>query len=218
MDVVVERCAGLDVHKDTVVACVRSPGAVRRREETIVTFGTTTVQLLALRDWLVAMGVTLVGMESTGVYWKPVYFVLEDAVECWLLNAQHLRTCRAARPTWPTRRGSASWSSTDWSAPASCRPARSVSCATCAAIAARRSKNAPGNSSGWTRCCKTPGSSCPRWRLGSWACRGGRCSTRSSPAPAIPTSWPSWPKARCARRSPSCVTPCRAASVPITGC
>jgi transposase len=91
MDLVVERCAGLDVHKDTVVACVRVPGAGRRREESIVTFGTTTVQLLALRDWLVAMGVTLVGMESTGVYWKPVYFVLEDAVECWLLNAQHLR-------------------------------------------------------------------------------------------------------------------------------
>jgi transposase len=72
VDLIVERCGGLDVHKDTVVACVRTPGAGRRREQTIVTFGTTTVQLLALRDWLVAMGVTLVGMESTGVYWKPV--------------------------------------------------------------------------------------------------------------------------------------------------
>src|SRR5437764_13391183 len=91
MDIVVERCAGLDVHKDSVVACVRSPGGGRPREETIVTFGTTTVQLLALRDWLVAMGVSLVGMESTGVYWKPVYYMLEDAIECWLLNAQHLR-------------------------------------------------------------------------------------------------------------------------------
>ena len=91
MDLVVERCAGLDVHKDTVVACVRVPGAGRRREQTIVTFGTTTTQLLALRDWLVANGVTLVGMESTGVYWKPVYFVLEEVVECWVLNAQHLR-------------------------------------------------------------------------------------------------------------------------------
>jgi transposase len=91
MDLVVERCAGLDVHKDTVVACLRVPGAGRRREQTIVTFGTTTTQLLALRDWLVANGVTLVGMESTGVYWKPVYFVLEEVVECWVLNAQHLR-------------------------------------------------------------------------------------------------------------------------------
>jgi len=55
------------------------------------TFGTTTGQLLALRDWLVAEGVTLVGMESTGVFWKPVYYTLGDVAECWLLNAQHLK-------------------------------------------------------------------------------------------------------------------------------
>jgi transposase len=50
-----------------------------------------TRDLLALRDWLGAMGVTLVGMESTGVYWRPVFYLLEDAMECWLLNARHLR-------------------------------------------------------------------------------------------------------------------------------
>jgi transposase len=91
MDIVVQRCAGLDVHKDTVVACVRVPGVGRQREEHIATFATTTVQLLALRDWLLACGVTLVGMESTGVYWKPVFYMLEDAMECWVLNARHLR-------------------------------------------------------------------------------------------------------------------------------
>jgi transposase len=91
MDVVVERCAGLDVHKDSVVACVRVPGPGRTREEVVATFGATTVELLGLRDWLVACGVTLVGMESTGVYWRPVFYVLEDALECWLLNARHLR-------------------------------------------------------------------------------------------------------------------------------
>lgn len=91
MDVVVERCAGLDVHKDTVVACVRTPGRGGHRTEEIRTFGTMTVDLLALRDWLVAWAVTRVGMESTGVYWKPVFYVLEDSVECWLLNARHLR-------------------------------------------------------------------------------------------------------------------------------
>ena len=91
MDIVVERCAGLDVHKDTVVACVRTPGPDGRRVEQVRTFGTMTVELLALRDWLVALGVRLVGMESTGVYWKPPFYVLEDAVECWLLNARHLR-------------------------------------------------------------------------------------------------------------------------------
>jgi transposase len=91
MDVVVERCAGLDVHKDTVMACVRMPGEEGARAEEVKEFGTTTNELLALRDWLTANGVTLAGMESTGVYWKPVYYVLEEAMECWLLNARHLR-------------------------------------------------------------------------------------------------------------------------------
>jgi transposase len=91
MDVVVQRCCGLDVHKDTVVACVRTPGKGGHRDQQTRTFGTMTRDLLALRDWLVAMGVTLVGMESTGVYWKPAYYLLEDAMECWLLNARHLR-------------------------------------------------------------------------------------------------------------------------------
>ena len=87
----IARCAGLDVHKDTVVACVRGPAPAGQRQQLVQTFGTTTTELLALRDWLAAHGVTLVGMESTGVYWKPVYYILEDAFECWLLNARHLR-------------------------------------------------------------------------------------------------------------------------------
>src|SRR5450755_1236490 len=91
MDVVVERCAGLDVHKDTVVACVRVPARGGGRRSETRTFGAFTVDLLALRDWLLAHGVTLVGMESTGVYWRPVFYVLEDVVECWLLNAAHMR-------------------------------------------------------------------------------------------------------------------------------
>ena len=91
MDTVIERCAGLDVHKDTVAACVRVPGPDGRRDQVVQTFGTTTTELLTLRDWLAAHGVTVVGMESTGVYWKPVYYVLEDAFQCWLLNARHLR-------------------------------------------------------------------------------------------------------------------------------
>lgn len=91
MDVVVERCSGLDVHKDTVMATVRTPGPAGQREEVTKEFGATTAELLALRDWLTARGVTLVGMESTGIYWRPIYYVLEDAMECWLLNARHLR-------------------------------------------------------------------------------------------------------------------------------
>lgn len=91
MDVLVERCAGLDVHKDTVVACVRTPGPDGKRSQQTKEFGTMTNELLGLRDWLSACGVSLVGMESTGVYWKPVLYVLEDAMECWVLNARHLR-------------------------------------------------------------------------------------------------------------------------------
>jgi len=72
MEIVVERCAGLDVHKDSVVACVRVPGPSGERETKIASFSTFTEDLLALRDWLVALGVTRVGMEATGVYWKPV--------------------------------------------------------------------------------------------------------------------------------------------------
>ena len=71
MDILVERCAGLDVHKGTVAACVRIPGPDGGRQQ-LHTFKATTAGLLGLADWLESYGVTLVGMESTGVYWKPV--------------------------------------------------------------------------------------------------------------------------------------------------
>jgi transposase len=105
MEIVVERCAGLDVHKDTVVACVRVPGASGERETKVVTFGTFTEDLLALRDWLVSLGVARVGMEATGVYWKPVLYVLEDELDCWLLNARHMRNV----PGRKTDVGDAQW-------------------------------------------------------------------------------------------------------------
>lgn len=91
METLIDRCAGLDVHKDSVAACVRVPGAGGGRHQVIETFRTTTAGLLALRDWLAAYGVTVVGMEATGVYWKPVYYVLEDTVACQLFNARHVR-------------------------------------------------------------------------------------------------------------------------------
>jgi transposase len=86
----IERCCGLDVHKATVVACVRVPGSTGRAQH-IRTFGTTTVELLALRDWLEAHEITHVAMESTGVYWKPVYHLLEERFTCLLVNAAHLK-------------------------------------------------------------------------------------------------------------------------------
>jgi transposase len=91
MDQLTERCAGLDVHKKTVAACVRTPGPHGQRHQHTRTFQTTTKGLVALRDWLASQQVTVVGMESTGAYWKAVYYRLETTMECWLLNARHLR-------------------------------------------------------------------------------------------------------------------------------
>lgn len=90
MEVMHVRCAGLDVHKDSVVACVRiqEPSTVRHAVET---FGTTTKELLALSDWLAKHDVTHVAMEATGVYWKPVWHVLEDSFELVLANAMHIK-------------------------------------------------------------------------------------------------------------------------------
>jgi transposase len=86
-----ERCAGLDVHKSSVTACVRVAAEGGERVEEIRTFSTTTAGLITLLDWLRSYRIQLVGMESTGVYWRPVYYLLEDHFECWLLNARHLR-------------------------------------------------------------------------------------------------------------------------------
>ena len=91
MDQLIERCAGLDVHKATVTACVRTPGPNGTRAQQVHTFRTTSVDLLALRDWLDGQGVTHVAMESTGVYWKPIYYMLEDRFTCLLVNAMHLK-------------------------------------------------------------------------------------------------------------------------------
>jgi len=90
MEQVVERGCGLDVHKKTVVACVRVPGGTGQRDQHVRTFGTTTAELLALRDWLDAYGVTHVALESTGVYWKPIFYLLEDAFTCVLANAAQI--------------------------------------------------------------------------------------------------------------------------------
>jgi transposase len=92
MEVVHERCCGLDVHKRTVVACVlitRPDGAVERQ---VRTFKTMTADLLVLNDWLSRLGVSHVALESTGVYWRPVFNILEDEQRTLLLvNPQHMR-------------------------------------------------------------------------------------------------------------------------------
>lgn len=90
MEVVHERCAGLDVHQQSVVASVRIAAAGKVVQE-VRTFATTTQGLLALCDWLAEHGCTHVAMESTGVYWKPVWHVLESSFDLVLANAAHIR-------------------------------------------------------------------------------------------------------------------------------
>ncbi len=91
MQVMIERAAGLDVHQETVVACVLIGKPGGRPTKEVRTFRTMTRELEALRDWLLSLGVTHVGMESTGVYWKPVYSVLEGSFELIVGNARHIR-------------------------------------------------------------------------------------------------------------------------------
>src|SRR5215467_14412664 len=91
MEVVLERCAGIDVHKRTVVVCRLTLSSSGERVAQTQTFGTTTKELLQLCDWLGEGGCTHVALESTGDYWKPVDNLLEGAFEVWLLNAQHIK-------------------------------------------------------------------------------------------------------------------------------
>jgi transposase len=91
METIVERPAALDVHKAQVTACVRVPGGRGDREQHLAEFQTTVAGLLTLRDWLAAHRVEQVTMEATGVFWKPVWAVLEDEFELLLVNARHVK-------------------------------------------------------------------------------------------------------------------------------
>jgi transposase len=91
MAVVYPRCCGLDIHLKTVVACRLAPGTDGKAIKEVRTFSTMTDDLLALSDWLAEGGCTAVAMESTGVYWKPIYNLLEGRFELLVVNAQHIK-------------------------------------------------------------------------------------------------------------------------------
>jgi transposase len=91
MNVLYEQCCGLDIHKRIVVACVIVPGPGGQPVKEVRSFGTMTDDLLRLADWLVANGVTHVAMESTGVYWKPIWNLLEEQFALVLVNARHVK-------------------------------------------------------------------------------------------------------------------------------
>ena len=100
MEVLYERCCGLDIHKRTVVACLLTPGPGGQPTKAIRTFGTMTEELLALADWLQAAGCTHVAMEATGVYWQPIWNLLEDRFTLLLANARHIKTVSVQYPQW----------------------------------------------------------------------------------------------------------------------
>jgi transposase len=110
MEIIVDKGCGLDVHKETVVACIMGTGIKKE----IRTYSTMTNDLLRLKEWLKENQVTHVAMESTGVYWKPVFHILEDSCEVMLVNPRHVKTSRAERRTCRTAKGSASSYGADW--------------------------------------------------------------------------------------------------------
>jgi transposase len=105
MDRVVDRTGALDVHKEQVTACVRVPGDDGQRREEVREFKTTVRELLGMADWLKEHGVTVVAMEATGVYWRPIWAVLEDDLELLLCNAAHVKNV----PGRKTDVGDAQW-------------------------------------------------------------------------------------------------------------
>ena len=128
MEVVFPRCCGLDIHRKLVVACVLTPGDGPAPRREVRSFGAMTADLLALADWLETNGVTHVAMESTGVYWKPVFNLLEDRFTLLLVNPQHIRRFPDGRPTSKTANGLPTCCATGCSPPALCRTGSSGNC------------------------------------------------------------------------------------------
>jgi transposase len=91
VEILYQSCCGLDVHKKMIVACLRRADEAGKVGKQVRTFGTTTSELLSLSDWLVEAGCTHVALEATGVYWKPVYNILEGQMELLVVNAQHIK-------------------------------------------------------------------------------------------------------------------------------
>jgi transposase len=132
VEVLVECCAGIDIGKDEVVACVRGPGTSGRgRRKQTRTFSSFTASLEAMADWFTAEGVTEVAMDATGSYWKPVWYVLEErAFALKLVNAHHVKILPGRKSDVLRGNGWPSCSNTACCAAASCPRPRSASCGT----------------------------------------------------------------------------------------
>ena len=180
MDVIVERPAALDVHKAQVTACVRVPTSDGVREPRLAEFQTTVRGLLALRDWLVAYRVSQVVMEATGVYWKPVWHILEDDFELMLVNARHVKQVPGRKTdlsdaAWLCQLAEAGLLKANFVPP---KPIRDLQAAHALSQDAGCRAPARGAASAQARW-RTPTSSWTASRRTCWASLGARCSTRS---------------------------------------
>jgi transposase len=219
VDLLVERCAGLDVAKDEVVACVRTPGPGRQRRQQLRTFLTFSADLEALADWLVAEGVTQVVMEATGQYWKPIWYVLEErGLELLLVNARHVKIL----PGRKTDVADAAWLAellehgllrSSFVPPPVIRELRDLT--------RYRKKLIQAHTAECQRVQKTLEDA--GIKLDSVASDVLGVSGRAMLAALVagerdPRRWRSWPRACCARSCPCCARRCGAASATITHC
>ena len=209
METLVERCVGLDVHKDSVTACVRVPDGQGGRQVETRRFTTTTAGLLGLlAEWLASYQVTRVGMESTGCYWKPVWQLLEDQLECWLLNAAHLHHV----PGRKTDVADAAWIA-QLVEHGLVRPSFEVAPPSPGAARSHPvsqdpdPRTHPGGPGGPTRSWEDAGSSSPAWPPTSSGSLAGRCWKPWSPAPTTRSCWPHWPRAGSGPSSQRCGRP-----------
>jgi len=126
VETIFERVGALDVHKAQLTACVRVPAPAGRRAPQLAEFQTTVQGLLALRDWLAAYRVTHVAMEATGVYWQPVWHMLEDDFELTPCNARHVKNVPGRKTDVPDAQWLCQLMGPGCCAAASCRPSRSL--------------------------------------------------------------------------------------------
>jgi transposase len=160
MDVLHDRCAGLDIDKKDLKACVRTPSPTgrRSRRQEVRTFATTTNALLELRDWLLDQQVTLVVMEATGDYWRGAYYLLEDTLNVILVNAAHAkglpgRKTDVSDSAWLAQLGECGLLKASFVPPEPVRHLRDLTRYR-TALTVERS----GKPNGWRRSSRTPGS------------------------------------------------------------
>ena len=220
METLVERCAGLDVHTDSVTACVRVPNGHGGRQVETRRFTTTTAGLGLLAQWLASYRVTRVPMESTGCYWKPVWQLLEDQLECWLLNAAHLhnvpgRKTDVADAAWIAQlvehglvRPSFEAAPPDPGAararPATPRPRPE-------SAAGRPRRPGQGAAGRWDPSCRV-------WPPTASGPLAGRCWQPWWPAPMTRRCWPHWPRVRLRTKLPALREALAGSGPTITGC